>query len=158
MTSSIVPGPISAGAWVAIQKGTGACDITSIPTGFKVLRLEILGNSTGTAITLKLNNDAGANYYWNMVDDGMSHSESDTSATIAVGLGGAYLYQATFDIVNIAAANKMITGISGQYIGGVTHNNTIPFSATWKNATNEINRITVSGSTPVFWVLLGCSL
>ena len=154
MTSSIVGGPVSAGAWTAIQKGTGAIDISSIPTGYKFLRLIALSNADQNQV-LKLNHDAGANYY-----------VAYNSGTQDVATTGPKLWDrgvntvvalVSIDIINIPTARKLAYAEVTTY-ETIAHKVCQTSTAiTWTNATDEINRIEVDG-TPVYWALFGAAL
>ena len=157
MSSTITPGAIPAGAWTAIAKGTGACDIASIPTGYKFLRLILC--TTATAPILTFNADGGGNYFWAMDSAGTnSHAESQTG--IALTRAGVAFTPSLIDItiLNLAAATKHLTGTASCYQGGASQNQDVKLCGSWTNAADEINRITITGGTPVYWALFGAAL
>ena len=156
MTSTITPGILPAGAWTAIQKGTGACDITSIPTGYKFLRLII--QTAATAPVLTFNADGGNNYFY---DEVYALTEAHAESTASILLTRAALAANSLiclDISNIATAVKHVIGQASCYAGGASQNQVHAIDGTWTNATDEINRITVTGGTPVYWCLFGAAL
>jgi hypothetical protein len=140
------------GIWSYIASGTGACDIQNIPAGYKMLRLQILTDSAANAVNMTFNADAGANYAWSN-NDTTTHGEAANFIRIQSD-GGAFRLFAAIDIVNIAAANKEVVAVKSRYAAG---DNDGTVGGTWLNATNEISRITLTG-TPVFWVLTGISV
>lgn len=154
MGITLTQGILPAGLWVAIASGTGAIDITSIPTGFKVLRMNILTSTT--AATIKFNNDGGNNYFYKLNGDSTSHAESTSAITLTTG-GGATTQLIDLVVYNIASAIKMVVSDASEYAGGATANAGHQASGTWTNNTDEINRITVTG-TPIHWVLYGMVL
>jgi hypothetical protein len=48
----------------------------------------------------------------------------------------------------------MIVG-NASILGSVTDAQSLFFAGTWNNTSNEINRITVLGDTPIYWILFG---
>lgn len=159
MTSTITPGAIPAGAWTIITSGTTAnIDITSIPTGYKLLRLvACYDTATGAEALLTFNADTGNNYFFTN-PDGTQHGVAYIELEYANTAHRAYL---TIDIMNIATLRKEVVGVVSRYIGGVTDNVTGATCGTWTNNTDEINRITITAVTaavtPRFWVLMGAA-
>jgi len=155
MTSTITPGAIPAGAWTVLAKGTGAIDITAIPTGYKFLRLMCLTVADlATGVQATFNADAGNHYYYIYA---ATHAESTTY----IDLGRASTAQAFYvlDIINIPTAMKHTQSQVACYSGGVTANAKITSSGTWTNNTDEINRITVADAgTPTYWALFGAAM
>lgn len=158
MSSGISSGPVSAGAWVAIAKGTGAIDITAIPTGFKFLKLRLCVASTGNLVSMTFNGDATNTYTWSYNDGGAVHTERTSAIRIYAG-GAAFILNTELDITNIATANKQVSGAVMLWLsaGGSSNSNTT-MSGTWENATDEISRVTVTSGTPVYWALYGSAL
>jgi hypothetical protein len=147
--------------WNTIATGTGAVDVTSIASGYKLFRLELFTSTPGTTtpITMRLNNDGDANYtsqtatfagVVSTIQQGMGESSLRLSQTGGSGTRVFYV----IDIVNISSSVKMIVG-NASILGSVTDAQSLFFAGTWNNTSNEINRITVLGDTPIYWILFG---
>lgn len=142
------------GIWTAISSGTGAMDVNNIPTGYKFLKVIIVSAVDGAShIDMNINADAGANYFYSTVNNGV-HAESATTMRLFSGAG---VVVADLTIQNIASATKNVCATLGQYIGGASQSNSYTACGTWTNTTDEISRITLTG-TPVYWALLGMAL
>lgn len=152
MGVQLTQGTVFPGIWTAIQSGTGACNIVGIPTGYKLLRLEIL--STGGTLDMTFNADAGAHYGWAV--HGTTTNQGGTQSAITIASGQAIQFSA-IEIVNLAAAIKYVTGTAGNFTNLATAPGSQSVAGQWTNNTDEINRITVTG-TPVYWALFGASL
>jgi hypothetical protein len=156
MGIGINSGAVPAGAWTSLAKGTGAMDITAIPTGYKFLKLIVSTATTSNAVSLRFNADTGNNYFYALRDTAI-HGESQDRCVIAnSGANFNAFFEAT--IVNIATAPKHLSGVCNEYTGGATSSFDATFAGTWTNSTDEINRITMTAGTPVYWALFGAAL
>ena len=97
---------------------------------------------------MRFNNDSGNNYSWIISTDfGASSATISTSAipldSATVAVGGSET--SSFDINNVATAEKLLDGINNRTAGGGAGTTPVRLavSAKWANAATQITRVDV---------------
>lgn len=146
--------PTLPGTWTAITSGTGAIDVQNIPTGYKFMRLLVYTAVDGSShVDVKFNNDGGNNYFYTCSNNTV-HGES---AAIIRLFNGTQTVLLDITILNVATSIKLVKADIVQHQGGASQDNAYLAGGTWTNNTDEINRITLTG-TPVYWTLYGANV
>lgn len=157
--------PLPPGGWEVIdtqQLSTTATSVSfqSIPTTFRAFRLTIYvqNDANGKDVYLRLNNDSGNNYDWNLLDaDGASVASTETQNTAQILFGGGSAdvpangaWSGQIVISKPLATTWALTSGTGSYMDVSPNMHSQVTGGRWENTADLISRIDVIASSNNF--------
>lgn len=137
--------------WEELGRATLSSTADSMSTGTitakKYLKvLCVLNNSGAIQPLIRFNNDSGSNYSLRFSDDGAAQSTSASqSSIISFGSSQAFSFFLNFDVINLQATEKMLSGViqlqntaGAANVPGVREH----FSK-WANTSAQITRVDI---------------
>jgi len=119
--------------------------VTSIPARRHLRLLIMLINSGSIAVTMRLNNDSGANYAYRTSGNGGADATAVSQTSILLAAAGSFNYQITADIVNISTSEKpVIIAVNNPNTAGAANApGRTEEVAKWANTSSQITQVDV---------------
>jgi hypothetical protein len=140
--------------WQELGRQTISSPADSLTVSFTAKKyIKVLASiiPTGSVnFLLRFNNDSGSNYAFNVVTNGTATSGgSQTSLFVDAGVGGGTVMFIEFEVINVAAREKLVNGLSvGRGTAGAANAPSIRQGfGKWANTADQITRVDIVNST-----------